>query len=179
MVVATPRQWGVRWEQRSDEGHIVLDVLQCGLRVIRRRGGVSTGNGSGKESVAGGRARMLQERWVCPRLSERDGSAKVEGCHPSAWLRSRSGTWFLRSEKKSQSCIRSALGFAKLLGGLVAHPRRFPGSCVGTPRRVGADLSIGPRPPSGTPTGKRGAPRKRSSPHRMNCVGTSRTGSQG
>ena len=56
------------------------------------------------------------------------------------------------------------VGGARSHGGWGSPRRPSPGSCAATPRPVAAGWSIGPRPPSGTPTGVLSARRSPSSP---------------
>ena len=76
----------LRWEQQSEEGHIVLGVLRCGLRVIRQLGGVSTGSVSGKESAAG--CRPLGGRRLHRQLLQLDQKTLVAGLSKPYRLRS-------------------------------------------------------------------------------------------
>ena len=168
-----------RWDKRKADGHIVPDVLQCGHRVIRQRDDVSIGKSFGRQSLAGGQARMLRRQWTCHRLSGRDGSAKVAACHRSALPRFRAAICHFPRGKKSPSCILNVWEFVRWPDESVALHRRCHGNSVGTLQPAEGDLSTVPVPPSGTPTAKRNGPSWRRSLQMMDCVATSRTGSQG
>ena len=165
----------LRWEKRNVDGHIALDVLQCVHRVEQLLGGVSIGTGSGKRLVEECRAKTLGRLLAFPRLLGRDGSVKVAACHRSTWPHFRGGICHLSNEKRSRSCTLSVSGSERSLGESIVAHRRSHESCVETPR---PEVNIARRPPSGTLTGKQSGPSWRSSLQMMNCVGTSRTGSQ-
>ena len=69
----------LRWKQGRFVGLIVRCGLRCGRLVVRRLGGVSIGNGFGKGSLVGCRARMPVWRLVCRLWLVRVGSARMVG----------------------------------------------------------------------------------------------------
>ena len=157
----------LRWEQANVDGPIVRDVLRCVHLVVRRWGGASIGNGSGRRSPEGCRARTLVWWQVCRLRSEQGGSARVAACRRSVWPRCRAATCRSRSGKRSRSCTPGTTAFVRSLSGSVVLRRRSRGSCAATPQPVVAVWSIERRPRSGTPIGAPGGRRLQSSPQTM------------
>jgi putative transposase len=151
---------GLRCEQENVDGLIVLDVLQCTHLVGRRWGGVDSGISSGRPLPVDCPARTLQGHPAFRRLSERGGSAKVAGCHPSIWPSYRGAICRSPSERRSRSCTRAWGSVRSLEESVVLHQRSRE-SCVGTPQPVVAICSIEPPPPNGM---LNGAPDVRKSP---------------
>ena len=87
-------------ELRRKQGRVVGLIVRCGLRrgrlVVRRSGAVSIGNGFGKESLVGYRARMP----LCRLRLVRGGSARMAGWHHFLWSPFRGAICLLLSEKE-------------------------------------------------------------------------------
>jgi putative transposase len=165
----------LRWVQRSVDGRLVRGVLRCVHQGVPRRGDVSTGSDSGRQSTTGCPARTLRRQPVSHSRSGRGGSARVAGCRRSAWPRSRGAICRSRSAKKSRYSARSALGYARSREDSAAPRRRFRASCAATPRPVVEGSSIGRRLRSGTPTARRDARKWRSWLRATSCKTTCRT----
>jgi transposase InsO family protein len=164
----------LRWQGRSADRLIVLCVLRCVHRVVRRAGAASIGSDSGKASWAGCRARQPALRPDCRLLWGPAGSGNMAGCRRSRLPRCRAVICPLPSERRSRSFMPRTVGCVRSLGGWVVPRRRSRGNSAVTRRPAVGIWSIGLPPPSGMPIGVPSVPRWRSSPLMMCSVSTCR-----
>jgi len=122
-----------------------------GRREHRQRFWVAIARGSSSEDA--GVAAGVSRPW------DHAGSVKALACQQSAAPRCQGAPCRSPSEKRSPSSAPKPSECARPHGGWDGRPRPSPGNCVATPRPVAGAWSIGPRPPSGTPTGVLSAPR--------------------